>query len=133
MFLPDPLSRIVLRISFQYSAPHFSFSFRIFFLVFPFVLLFRFPFFCPSTFFFTFSLYPFSPVRLLFFSPFSSVSLLSHSIYVNYSPFICIFLYPIFTLFPLSLSSLAISLYQNRNFLILNNLIRFRTFCVLSL
>jgi hypothetical protein len=107
MFLPDPLSRIVLRISFQYSAPHFSFSFRIFFLVFPFVLLFRFPFFLSiylffhllfipflagsssllfSFFFFSFSSLSFHicklfPVYLYFpvsyFHPFSSISLFS--------------------------------------------------------
>jgi hypothetical protein len=40
-----------------------------------------------------------------FFFSFSSLSS-----DINHSPFICIFLYPIFTLFPLSLSSLATSL-----------------------
>jgi hypothetical protein len=41
---------------------------------------------------------------------FSSVSLLSHLIYVNHSPFICVFLYSIVTLLLLSLSSLDTSL-----------------------
>jgi hypothetical protein len=81
-----------------------------------FISLFLFSF-CPLTFsfvlftfLFTFSLYSFSTVRLLFFSPSSKnislVYLLSH---INHSPFICIFLYPIFTLLPRSLSSLATS------------------------
>jgi hypothetical protein len=46
-------------VMFQYSAPHFYFSFRIFFLVFPFVLLFRFPFSLSIYLFFHFLFIPF--------------------------------------------------------------------------
>jgi hypothetical protein len=92
------------------ALPFFLFSFCP--LTFPFVI---FSFLCPSTFFFTFSLYLFSPVRLPFFSPSSKnisliFSVFSLSSYINHYPFICIFLYSISTLLPLSLFSLATSL-----------------------
>jgi hypothetical protein len=85
----------VLRFSYSLSSP---------LLICVFVPL---PFYSPSP-------CTFSRRVVFLFSPssrnFSSVSPLSLSSHLNHSPFLCIFLYPIFTLFPLLLSYLANSL-----------------------